>query len=141
MPSHSRLPKFFRSPSWTIKMPAPLMPCCSARPVKFDDGSSSPLKKTILGLSRVPRFSVWFVPHPLVSVGVLVDPDEAPVRTIGHAIVLCSTVVDGLLATRLMNWSIVVGFSELSEATVAVPVAYVPLVFLPLMLACLAAVL
>ena len=116
-----------------------MIPLFSARPVKLDVGSRSPRKKTSFGSSRLPRFSVAFVPHPLVSVGVFVRPDVLPVRTMGHACVLCSTFVAGLLATRLMKLSMAVGFSEASEATVFTPLVKAPVVWLlPITLFCLA---
>src|SRR2546425_1467456 len=130
------------SPSWMTRMPAPLIPLFSESPTKADDVSMSPRKNTSFGSWREPRFTVVFVPQPLVSVGVLVRPDAAPVKTIGHPMVLCRMVVDGLLATRSTNLSMTVGFSEASAATVSVPVVYAPVVWLlPLTALCLAGVL
>src|SRR5438874_2243893 len=37
-PSHSSVPKFFMSPSWSTRIRAPLIPLFSARPVKLDVG-------------------------------------------------------------------------------------------------------
>src|SRR6267143_5623168 len=130
------------SPSCMTRMPAPLMPLFRVRPVKADVVSTSPRKNTSFGSWREPRFTLVFMPQPLVSVGALLRPDVLPVKTIGHAIVLCRIVVDGLLATRFTKLSMMVGFSPGSGATVGNPVAYAPVVWLlPLTASCLAEVL
>src|SRR6266850_588170 len=123
-PSHSRLPWLFRAPSWTTRMPAPLMPRCTVRPAAPE--RTSPRKKTSFGSCREPRFTVVFTPQPLVSPGALVRPDALPATTIGHPAVLRSTVVAGLLATWFTKSSKRAGVSELSAATVSSRVAARP---------------
>src|SRR5437867_2817649 len=78
------------------------------------------------GLLGVPRLSVWFVPQPLVNVGVEVGEPPPPVICIGQAIVDCKICVLGLAASASRKFCIVVGLRAFDVAMALRPVVSAP---------------
>src|SRR3989442_13704540 len=92
-------------------------------PEKVQVGSRSPRKDTSWGLLGVPRSIVWFMPHPLVRVGVDVGPPSSPLICIGHGSVDFKTCVSGLLVRVLRRFCLMVGLSAFVAPMAARPVA------------------
>src|SRR5213593_5011784 len=78
------------------------------------------------GLLGVPRLSVWFVPQPLVNVGVEVGDPPPPVICIGQAIVDCKIWVLGLAMSVVKKVCIVAGVRALDAPIALRPVASAP---------------
>src|ERR1700704_6534625 len=74
------------------------------------------------GLLGVPRLSVWFVPQPLVSVGVEVGDPPPPLICIGQDIVDCKIWVLGLAARSVRKFCMMVGLSAFDAAIALRPV-------------------
>src|SRR5213593_565271 len=75
------------------------------------------------GSLGVPKLSVWFVPQPLVSVGVEVGDPLPPVICIGHDIVDCKICVLGLAASVFRKFCIIVELKAFDPAIALRPVA------------------
>src|SRR2546429_3356795 len=74
------------------------------------------------GLLGVPRLSVWFVPQPLVRVGVEVGDPPPPLICMGQDIVDCKICVLGLAASASRKVCIVVGVRAFDAAIALRPV-------------------
>src|SRR3970282_1773424 len=100
IPSQRRLLTFTdRSPSSTTRMPAPWIvpPPWSRSPVKVELVSSWPRIWVGVGAAVVPGLMDVLTPPPLVWAGRFGVPLE--LITIGQAMVLCMTVVEGEAAS------------------------------------------